>query len=246
MATKKLVMLADTERCVNCKACEVACRAEWNTPLGFSRNWVRETISISDDGMPRMSLISGRCQHCDDAPCISYCPSGASYKRDDGSVLVDREICSGCEMCVSVCPYDARFKNPDDGRISKCTFCQPRIDAGEQPACVEVCFNQALIFGDINDPNSEVSQLLKQEKWQQLITDKVNTRPSHYYSASTILDSNVLPLEKEPAIQAQVISNVVNPLASVGITGMLGLFGVAGIMKIVKRREEVSHDSDSE
>ncbi len=246
MAKQKLVMLADTERCVNCKACEVACRAEWNTPLGFSRNWVRETMSISDDGMPRMSLVSGRCQHCDDAPCISYCPSGASYKRADGAVLVDREICSGCEMCVSVCPYDARFKNPDDGQISKCTFCQPRIDVGEQPACVEVCFNNALIFGDINDPNSEVSQLLKQEKWQKLVTDKVDTKPNHYYSESAYLDSNVLPVVKEPAIQAEIISNVVNPVASVGVTSMLGLFGVAGIMKIVKRREEVSHDSDSE
>ncbi len=246
MAKQKLVMLADTERCVNCKACEVACRAEWNTPLGFSRNWVRETMSISDDGMPRMSLVSGRCQHCDDAPCISYCPSGASYKDENGSVLVDKEVCSGCEMCVSVCPYEARFKNPDDGKISKCTFCQPRIDAGEQPACVEVCFNNALIFGDINDPNSEVSKLLQQEKWQKLVTNKVDTKPNHYYSESAYLDSNVLPMEKEPAIQAEIISDVVNPVASVGITGMLGLFSAAGIMKIIKRREEVSNDSDSE
>ncbi len=246
MANQKLVMLADTERCVNCKGCEVACRAEWNTPLGFNRNWVIETISISDDGVPHMYLISGRCQHCDDAPCVTNCPSGASYQRDDGVVLVDREFCSGCEMCVQVCPYDARFKNPLDDKISKCTFCQPRIDAGEQPACVEVCFNRALIFGDINDPNSEVSQLLKQEKWKKLVTDKVDTKPNHYYSESTYLDASVLPQEKEPTIEAEVISKVVNPVVSVGFSGMLGLFGAAGIMKIIKRREEVSNDSHSE
>jgi len=246
MAKPKLVMLADTERCVNCKACEVACRAEWNTPLGFNRNWVVETFSVSDDGVPHMDLISGRCQHCDDAPCVTNCPSGASYQRDDGVVLVDREICSGCEMCVTVCPYDARFKNPLDDKISKCTFCQPRIDAGEQPACVEVCFNRALIFGDINDPNSEVSQLLEQEKWQKLVTDKVDTKPNHYYSESAYLDSSVLPQEKQPTVQAEVLSKVVNPVVSLGFTGMLGMFGAAGVMKIIKRREEVSNDSHSE
>lgn len=246
MAKQKLVMLADTERCVNCKACEVACRAEWNTPLGFNRNWVRETLSVSNDGVPRMSLISGRCQHCDDAPCVTNCPSGASYQRDDGVVLVDREICSGCEMCVTVCPYDARFKNPVDDKISKCTFCQPRIDAGEQPACVEVCFNKALIFGDINDQNSEVSKLLKQEKWKKLVTDKVDTKPNHYYSESAYLDGSVLPQEKQPTVQAELLSKVVNPVVSVGFAGMLGLFGAAGVMKIIKRREEVSNDSHSE
>lgn len=246
MAKQKLVMVADTERCVNCKACEVACRAEWNTPLGFNRNWVRETISVSSDGIPHMSLISGRCQHCDDAPCVTNCPSGASYQREDGVVLVDREICSGCEMCVTVCPYDARFKNPVDDKISKCTFCQPRIDAGEQPACVEVCFNKALIFGDINDPDSEVSILLKQEKWKKLVTDKVDTKPNHYYSESAYLDNRVLPQEKQPTLQAELLSTVVNPVVSVGFTGMLGLFGAAGIIKIIKRREEVSNDSHSE
>lgn len=246
MAKQKLVMLADTERCVNCKACEVACRAEWNTPLGFSRNWVRETMAILDDGIPRMSLISGRCQHCDDAPCVSYCPSGASYKRADGIVLVDRDICSGCEMCVAVCPFDARFKSPVDDKISKCTFCQPRIDAGEQPACVEVCFNKALIFGDINDPDSEVSLLLKQNNWKTLVTSKVDTKPSHYYPESTYLDASILPQEKQPSIQAKALSGVVNPAISVGFTGMLGLLGVAGVMKIAKRREEVSNDSNNE
>ncbi len=246
MATKKYVFLADTERCVNCQACTVACRAEWNTPLGYSRNWVREVMTVANDGAPRLSLISGRCQHCDEAPCVAYCPSGASYTREDGIVLVDREICSGCEMCVSVCPYDARFKNPEDDKISKCTYCQPRIDSGGQPACVEVCFNKALIFGDINDPDSEVSRLLKEESWKKLVTEQVNTKPNHYYSASTALDGTVLPQEKQPVIQATLLSDVVNPVVSIGFAGMVGLFGVTGIMKLLKRREEVSSDESNE
>ena len=245
MAQPKYVMLADTERCVNCKACEVACRAEWNTPLGYTRLRVHEVLSNTDDGGLRMSLISTRCQHCEEAPCIDYCPSGASYRREDGIVLVDREICSGCELCVPVCPYDARFKNPDDGKISKCTFCQPRLDAGKQPACAEVCFTDALIFGDINDPESEVSKLLRDEKWIKLVTAEVDTQPNHYFIDGTVVDENVLPHPPKPSIQATLLGDVVNPAATIGFVGMAGLFGAAGIMKLLKRREEVSSDESS-
>ncbi len=100
MATKKYVMLVDAERCVNCKACVTACRAEWNTPLGHSRNWV------------------------------------------------DPHLSTGCEFCVDVRPYNARFRNAVNGIVSKCTFYQPRIDAWEDPACVNVCFTRALMFED--------------------------------------------------------------------------------------------------
>jgi tetrathionate reductase subunit B len=145
-------------------------------------------------------------------------------------------------MCVSVCPYDARFKNPEDGKISKCTFCQPRIDAGEQPACVEVCFNNALIFGDVNDPDSEVARLLSGEGWKRLVTDKVDTHPNHYYTETTILNETILPKEKQPVVQARLISDVVNPTVSFGFIGMLGLFSVSGILKLLQRRKEVSSD----
>ena len=242
MTTKKYVMLVDTERCVNCKACETSCRAEWNTPLGYSRNWVTEVVK-EDSGMPQISLLSGRCMHCDDPPCVPACPTGASYKRDDGMVLVDRELCTGCEFCVPVCPYDARFRDPTDGMISKCTFCQPRIDIGLEPACVNVCFTRALVFGDANDPNSEVSKLLAQGGWKGLTTDEVNIGPNVLYSEGTIFDETVLPKVKEETMAAKVLSNAVNPGLKVGLGGMVGLFGIAGLMKLTKRKEEVaSHD----
>jgi len=134
MAKKKYVMLVDTARCVFCEACVTSCRAEWGTSLGVSRNWVRETMTMTNDGMPRLSFLSGRCMHCDEPPCVPACPTGASFKGDDGLVLVDRDLCTGCEFCVDVCPYDARFRDPADGMISKCTFCAPRIADGEEPA----------------------------------------------------------------------------------------------------------------
>ena len=238
-------MLVDSERCVNCGACITSCRAEWDTPVGHSRNWVSEVSSINDQGIPQLSFLSGRCNHCDDPPCVAACPTGASYKRDDGLVLVDRDICTGCELCVDACPYDARYRNPVDGMISKCTFCQPRIDAGEEPACVHVCFTKALTFGDANDPESIVSQQLKAGGWKQLVTDEVNVGPNLYYSANTQFDETVLPTKKQNTLAGTVLEKAVNPSVKVGMVGMVGLFGTAGVLKLFKRKQEVaSHERD--
>jgi tetrathionate reductase subunit B len=242
MGTIKYVMLVDTERCVKCDACVTACRAEWNTPLGYSRNWVREVEGSDANGMPVLSFLSGRCNHCYFPPCVASCPTGASYKREDGMVLIDRELCTGCEFCLDACPYDARYKDPLDGMISKCTFCQPRVDAGREPACVEVCFNSALTFGDANDPSSQVSQMLASGDWKRLVTPEVNTAPNIYYSANTQLDESVLPRPTEQPLSARVLADGVNPGIKVSLSGMLGVFGVAGLLKLFKRREEVGEN----
>ncbi len=240
MATTKYVMLVDTDRCVNCKACITACKAEWNTPPGVSRNRVTEVVGTGDDGIPFVSFVSGRCQHCDHPPCVDACPVGATYKRDDGMVLIDRDICTGCEFCVDACPYDARYRDPVDGMISKCTFCQPRVDAGRQPACVEVCFTHALTFGNANDPASRVSRMLATGDWKQLVTADIDTGPSLYYSNATVFDATVLPHPVQLTAAARVLDDVVNPGIQLGVGGMLGLFGAAGMVKLVRRRREVS------
>jgi tetrathionate reductase subunit B len=196
-------------------------------------------MAIADDGAPKLSLLSGRCMHCDDPPCVTSCPTGASYKRDDGIVLVDRDLCTGCEFCIDPCPYNARFRDPTDGMISKCTFCQPRIDVGEEPACVHVCFTRALMFGDANDPNSEVARHLADGSWQRLVTNEINVGPNIYYSKGSVFDETVLPKVKEPTLEAQVLS-VVNPGLKLGMGGMLGLFGAAGVVKLIKRKDEVA------
>lgn len=242
----KYVMLADTTRCINCKACEVACRAEWDTPLGYSRDWVKEVEYVNAKGLPEVQLFPGRCQHCDDPPCVEVCPSGASWKREDGIVLVDHAICSGCELCVPACPYEARWLNPVTNTISKCTFCQPRIDKGLQPACVETCVGRALIFGDANDPNSEVSQLLKAKEWQKLVTDEVNIGPNHYYyTAGKAIPDAVMPKLNERHLSGTLMENIVNPLGTLGIGGMMAVFLGAGIKKLIDRRQDVSNKEGS-
>jgi len=239
--TKRYVMLADITRCINCKACVVACRAEWETPVGYSRDWVKEVESITDDGMPMLDLFPGRCQHCDDAPCVEECPTGAAWKRDDGIVLVDDELCTGCELCVPACPYDARWLNPETGTISKCTFCQPRVDAGLEPACVQTCVGGALKFGDANDPNSEVSRLLAQKPWVQLTTEEVPGGTSHYYhTGGRPLPEEVLPHPIRQSVQSAGLEQVVNPAAKAGIGGMFAVFLAAGLKKIIDRRNTVA------
>ncbi len=244
--TKRYVMLADITRCINCKACVVACRAEWETPLGHSRDWVKEVELSTTDGFPIVQLFPGRCQHCDDAPCVEACPSGAAWKREDGIVLVDDALCSGCELCVPACPYEARWLNPETNTISKCTFCQPRVDEGLQPACVQTCVGGALKFGDANDPDSEVSRLLREKEWVQLTTAEVPGGTSHYYhTGGAPLPNEVLPRPVGEHIQAALLGNVVNPVASVGIGGMVAAFLGAGVKKIIDRRNALAGEKEN-
>jgi tetrathionate reductase subunit B len=244
--TAKYVMLADTLRCIDCKACVVACRAEWETPMGYTRDWVKQVEFEKEDGSPGVMLFPGRCQHCDDAPCIEACPSGAAYKREDGMVLQDDAICSGCELCVPACPYDARWLNPETNTISKCTYCQPRVDEGLQPACVQTCVGRALIFGDMNDPESEVSKLLKEKKWVKLTTDEVNIGPNHYYyTAGEAIPDEVMPKLHERHLSGRSME-VVNPIGAIAIGGMLLTFLGAGMLKLIGRRNEVSTSEHKE
>jgi tetrathionate reductase subunit B len=244
---RRYVMLVDTLRCINCRACVVACRAEWQTPLGYSRNWVREVEGTDDDGRPWVQLFSGRCQHCDDPACVDACPAGAAWKREDGIVLVDEALCSGCELCVPACPYEARWLNPQTRTISKCTFCQPRVDEGLVPACVQTCVGGALHFGDANDPGSEVSRLMGEKAWVQLTTPEVPGGTSLYYhTGGRPLPREVLPRPVGRQVQSTILAEAVNPAAKAGIGGMLAFFAVAGLKKVIDRlevhRDREEHD----
>lgn len=178
--TKKYAMLIDLRKCVACKSCTVTCKAENNVPLGDFRTWVLEIEKGTYPDVTRASLPM-QCNHCDNPPCESVCPVNATYKREDGLVLINYDKCIGCGYCIQACPYDARFINPITHTADKCTYCVHRLeDEGQQPACVTTCISGARVFGDINDPESEISKLIAKNKVQVLKPEK-NTGPNTYY-----------------------------------------------------------------
>ena len=152
-------MTVDERLCVTCNACVLACKNENAVPTGAARCW---TVQEERGVFPLLSLQtrSERCNHCDNAPCVSACPTRATHYEVGGIVVVSEDKCVGCKACIIACPYEVRYLHPD-GYVDKCTFCLHRVTKGLDPACVTVCPTKALKFGDLDDPGSEVHQELK-------------------------------------------------------------------------------------
>jgi len=172
-------MVIDTKKCVGCTDCVIACETENNVPEGFARDWI-EQIAVGKFPDTTVEIRSERCNHCSDAPCVTCCPTGASHHSDlGGIVLVTPNECIGCKACIESCPYGARFVNPE-GYVEKCTFCIHRVKEGKDPACVSVCPTHCMYFGDLDDPNSEVSKLLQKRRNHSLIPE-AGTNPNIFY-----------------------------------------------------------------
>lgn len=176
-------MSVDLTTCVACDACVIACKEENNVPDGYSRDWTEQYLSGEFPNLS-LELFSNRCQHCSNAPCVAACPTKASYITEDGLVLIDRDKCVECKHCVVACPYGARYHFP--GRwVDKCSFCDHRIGTGRSTACVEVCPTRSLMFGDLDDPNSEISKAIKNRKYK-LLKENERTKPKFFLLSSTI------------------------------------------------------------
>lgn len=195
-------MVLDLSRCVGCYACTVACKVENGTPPGVWYAPVYEKEVGTYPAVKRIFLPT-LCNHCKEAPCMKACPTGAIHKREDGIVLVDQEKCCGSRACVAACPYGALSfveeirgefgyeltpfeqalysKNHHSGTVEKCTFCAHRIDQEiYEPACVQTCPTHCRIFGDLDDPHSEVSSLIRERNGAQP-RPEAGTDPSVYY-----------------------------------------------------------------
>ena len=171
-------MFVDITKCFGCMACVVACAAELNVPIGVFKTWVERHV------LPNGSIVfvAKQCNHCDNPPCVKPCPTGATYKTEDGLVLVDPGKCIGCGACIVACPYGARFFNPLTGVADKCTFCDHRIYLGRLPACVEACPTRAKVFGDLNDPDSEIRKLVDMLPLK-VLKPETGAKPQIYYNA---------------------------------------------------------------
>lgn len=200
IAGKRMGMIIDLRKCPSdCEACTVACRNENNVGVHdderYDIHWIRKVTMKRkhDEHAPEVSLPL-LCNHCDHPPCAQVCPVQATYKRADGIVIVDHHRCIGCRYCLIACPYNARFFNYREGEhwtnkeypkrshgvAESCHLCAHRLDQGRLPACVEVCRYGALTVGDLNDPESDVSQLIAGNSVQRIRPD-LGTEPKVYY-----------------------------------------------------------------
>ena len=197
----------DTRRCIGCHTCSVACRIENNLPKGI---WWNNALTDGGENMDtpsgvfpnvKMSYVTVACQHCENPACVKVCPVGATYKDPEtGVVRQDYDKCIGCRMCMAACPYTGvrsfNWEEPkfviecDTGAVDtpahqkhvveKCTMCWHRIARGEEPACIEICPERARFWGDLDDPSSEVSRLIRECETKQLLASE-GTNPSVHY-----------------------------------------------------------------
>ncbi len=213
-------MAIDLYRCFGCQTCAAACKIANNLPKGVSYDVVYTKM---DDDMSVMGVASARgdlsadctsgtyekpvlwflpvqCQHCEDPSCTKVCPTGATYKREDGIVVVDDSVCIGCRSCVMACPYEgvrtliesepeyyldvvvgeADAPKHVAGTVEKCTFCYNLIERGEVPACMQLCPGRARYWGDLDDPSSEVSKAVEGREVVKL-NEGAGTNPNVFY-----------------------------------------------------------------
>src|SRR5262245_457719 len=169
----------DQRKCIGCHACTVACKEENQVPLGVNRTWVKYIEKgVFPDTRRYFSVM--RCNHCDNAPCVTICPTVALYRRSDGIVDFDGARCIGCKSCMQACPYDALYIDPETKTAAKCHYCAHRVEAGLEPACVVVCPVAAIVPGDLDDPHSTIARLVASQQ-TQVRKPEQGTRPKLFY-----------------------------------------------------------------
>ena len=194
----------DINKCIGCGRCMQACKTENSVPAVpyYFRTWVERyviktdrTVSVNTINMEsdeqvdviaekdvlRSFFVPKLCNQCDHPPCVQVCPVGATFKTDDGVILVDSKRCIGCRYCIQACPYGARYLHPETRVADKCTFCYHRLVKGLLPVCVEVCPTQARVFGDMKSIASPLGRFTRMNKIH-VLKPSLNTDPKVYYA----------------------------------------------------------------
>jgi len=169
----------DLRKCIGCHACTIACKAEHEIPVGVNRCWVK-TVEQGTFPDTRRFFFPVLCNQCDEAPCEKICPTNALFKRRDGIVDLHGDSCIGCRACMVACPYDQLFIDPNTHTAEKCNFCANRVENQLLPACVSVCPTECRIFGDLDDPSSEVAKIAQMEAMSVRKPEK-GTIPKVFY-----------------------------------------------------------------
>ena len=189
----------DLRKCIGCHACTIACKAEHEIPVGVNRCWVK-TVEKGTFPDTRRFFFPVLCNQCDEAPCMKICPTNALFKRRDGIVDLNGDSCIGCRACMVACPYDQLFIDPNTRTAEKCNFCANRVENKLLPACVSVCPTECRIFGDLDDPTSEVAQIVQREAISVRKPEK-GTSPKVFYLGA---DDSVDPAgDRDAALHVQ-------------------------------------------
>ena len=181
MSEKRYGMQIDLSLCIGCNACAVACKEENDVPTGKFNTWVESWDTTSKKGTVTRAQLPRLCNHCSDPACVSVCPTGASYIGEGGIVLIDDNRCIGCKYCMTACPYEVRWVDDDAGDVHKCTFCNHRSQNGLLPACVSTCVTKARVFGNLNDPESDISKRIAEADQVEVLLEDANLEPNVYY-----------------------------------------------------------------
>ncbi|MBT8231622.1 MAG: 4Fe-4S dicluster domain-containing protein, partial [Bacteroidia bacterium] len=190
----KYGFVIDNRKCIGCHACTTACKSEHEVPVGVNRTWVKQVEKGEFPDSRRLFSVM-RCNHCTDAPCVEICPTESLFIRSDGIVDFDKDRCIGCKSCMQACPYDALYIDPETHTAAKCNYCAHRVDVGLEPACVNVCPEHAIISGDMENPETEIAQLLSRQSVKSRKPEKA-TSPNLFYIDAD--DASLIPSATEP------------------------------------------------
>lgn len=239
-------MVIDLRRCAGCGGCVVACQMQNNTRP--SVHWVKlnKREWVNDKNKEGRSYLPHACMHCDDAPCEEVCPTGATHTREDGIVMMDYEKCINCKQCIKACPYDARTPNEDstwyfDAKepspyeaegiqraevVEKCIYCYSLVDQGKRPACALNCPGHARIFGDTENPESEISSYIK-----KFGAVKVGTT-NFYYVPVAGMPTDLLPVADGPTGDQVLRAEKQEETSSGGVNPVVVGAGIAAVAAV--------------
>lgn len=169
-------MLINTKKCIGCFACRIACQNQ--NHLLDNEAFIRyETKENGEYPTVRMETVPLQCMHCEDAPCVAVCPTGAARFGTDGIVEVDQGRCIGCKYCMAACPYQVRVVNDQTGTVDKCRFCVANTAAGQDASnCVTACPTGVRVFGDLDDPDSEINKEIARTNAQPIAGDLTKSK----------------------------------------------------------------------
>jgi formate dehydrogenase gamma subunit len=242
-------MMIELDKCIGCFACVSVCKERWDIGPNAQRDWVYTYETGSREQDLAVTFYPGLCMQCEQHPCTLDCPTGATYMdQKTGVVMVDSDVCIGCGNCISNCPYGARTTDPKQQIVQKCNLCMPYVARGQMPACVATCLAECRHFGDLDDPDSEISKLNRTRNAQALKTKDIDVGPKITFSGDKerqiILQQNGVITPPKPSTLTKIWTRYTKPLVQVMVPPLF-LVTLAGGMILNLRNRRRKHDASS-